>query len=118
MVELYADVDRHLHAADPERRDLLISCGAALDHLIVALARAGLQATTRRLPDPADSTHLATVRVVGARDAGSTALADLFPAIHRRHTDRRRFSHRPVPPELIQQPRRSGRPRGGRARAR
>ena len=40
------------------------------------------------------------MRVVGTRDADS-ALADLFPAIHRRHTDRRRFSHRPVPPGLI-----------------
>ena len=41
------------------------------------------------------------MRVVGARDADSTVLAGLFPAIHRRHTDRRRFSHRPVPSGLI-----------------
>ena len=101
VVELYADLDRHLQATDPERRDLLISCGAALDHLVVALAHAGLLTTTHRLPDPADPAHLATVRVVGPRDASSTAVANLFPAIHRRHTDRRRFSHRPVPPGLI-----------------
>ena len=37
----------------------------------------------------------------GTRDAEAAALAELFPAIHRRHTDRRRFSHRPVPPGLI-----------------
>lgn len=102
LVELYADLDRHLRATDPEQRDLLISCGAALGHLVVALAHGGLLTTTHRLPDPADPTHLATVRVDGPRAADATALADLFPAIHRRHTDRRRFSHRPVPPALIQ----------------
>jgi nitroreductase len=109
VVELYADPNRHLPSTDPERRDLLISCGTELHHLLVALAHAGLQARVLRLPDPEDSTHLATVTVGGA-DGGGTggaddpardALADLFPAIRRRHTDRRRFSHRPVPPGLI-----------------
>ena len=40
VVELYADRNRHLSATDPDGRDLLISCGAALDHLVVALAHA------------------------------------------------------------------------------
>jgi len=39
VVELYADLNRHLTATDPDRRDLLISCGAALDHLVVAVVR-------------------------------------------------------------------------------
>jgi hypothetical protein len=102
VVELYADRGRHLSATDPEGRDLLISCGAALDHLVVALAHAGLQATIRRFPDPENFTHLATVTVSRTCDAEGDARADLFRAIHRRHTDRRRFSHRPVPPGLIQ----------------
>jgi len=102
VVELYADRGRHLSATDPEGRDLLISCGAALDHLVVALSHEGLQATIRRFPDPENSTHLATVTVGPSRDGDDAARADLFRAIHRRHTDRRRFSHRPVPPRLIQ----------------
>jgi hypothetical protein len=102
-VELYADRGRQLSATDPEGRDLLISCGAALDHLVVALAHAGLQATIRRFPDPENSTHLATVTVNRARNGDGAARADLFQAIHRRHTDRRRFSHRPVPPGLVQE---------------
>jgi nitroreductase len=104
-VELYADLNRHLSATDPERRDLVISCGAALHHLLVALAHVGLRATVRRLPDPEDSTHLATVEIDSGGgetvDPSSDAVADLFPAIHRRHTDRRRLSHQPVPAELI-----------------
>ena len=102
VVELYADRGRRLSATDPDGRDLLISCGAALDHLVVALAHAGLQATTLRFPDPENSAHLATVQVSGTRDA-EAACAELFPAIHRRHTDRRRFSHRPVPSGLIRE---------------
>lgn len=53
------------------------------------------------LPDPENSLHLATVQVGVTRGAEAAALAQLFPTIHRRHTDRRRFSHRPVPPGVI-----------------
>lgn len=100
-IELYADWGRHLIATDPERRDLVISCGAALHHLVVALAHTGLGATVTRLPDPEDAAHLATVAVSPAAP-GRDADADLFRAIDHRHTDRRRLSHRPVPPALIE----------------
>ncbi|MDT7613701.1 MAG: hypothetical protein QOF00_1148, partial [Pseudonocardiales bacterium] len=36
--ELHADPRRQLDATGPDRRDLVISCGAALHHLQVALA--------------------------------------------------------------------------------
>ena len=65
-VELYADLNRHLYATDPQRRDLVISCGAALHHLLVALAHIGRRATVLRMPDPEDPTHLATVVIGGA----------------------------------------------------
>jgi nitroreductase len=100
-VELYADLNRHLSATDPQRRDLVISCGAALHHLLVALAHVGLRATVVRMPDPEDLTHLATVVIDGPLEGAVGPDADLVPAIHRRHTDRRRFSHRPVPSALI-----------------
>lgn len=93
-VELHADWTRHLAIADPDRRDLVISCGAALHHLLVALAARGLAADVARLPDPERSGHLATVVV--RRGEPDAALAALQPAIARRRTDRRRFSSRPV----------------------
>src|SRR5439155_1054856 len=40
-IELYADPTRHLAATDPDERDLLISCGAALHHLRIGLAALG-----------------------------------------------------------------------------
>ncbi|TWF75150.1 nitroreductase family protein [Pseudonocardia hierapolitana] len=97
-VRLHADPQRHLVATDPDRRDLVLSCGAALHHLRVALAARGLRADIRRLPDPEDSTHLATVEV---RPGGEPADAALFPAIAERRTDRRRMSRRPVPAQHL-----------------
>jgi nitroreductase len=109
-VELHADWHRHLVATDPERRDLVLSCGAALHHLRVALAARDLAVQVDRLPDPEDSGHLATVTVRPGR--GDRADAALFPAIERRQTDRRRMSHHPVRAEhlraLVEQARRTG----------
>jgi nitroreductase len=96
-VHLHVDGFRQLPATDPYGRDLLISCGAALDHLLVALASLGWGARVRRLPDPARPSHLATVEPVPR----TAADRDLAAAIPRRCTDRRRFSSWPVPPELV-----------------
>jgi nitroreductase len=109
-VELHADWDRHLVATDPDRRDLILSCGAALHHLQVALAARGLAVQVRRMPDAEDRGHLATIAVrLGPADAADAAL---FGAIDDRRTDRRRMSHRPVPAghlqALVRQARRTG----------
>jgi hypothetical protein len=50
--ELHADGNRHLAATDPDRRDLLLSRGAALHHLQVTLAALDLPVRVHRLPDP------------------------------------------------------------------
>ncbi|MGH4011264.1 MAG: Acg family FMN-binding oxidoreductase [Pseudonocardiaceae bacterium] len=109
-VELHADWNRHLPATDPDRRDLILSCGAALHHLRVACAARGLAVEVDRLPDPEDLGHLATVAIrPGQSDPTDAAL---FPAIQRRRTERRRMSHRPVPASylrtLTEQARRAG----------
>jgi len=59
--ELHADRGRQLTGTDPEGRDLMLSCGAALHHLRVALAARGLGCTVDLQPDPGDGDHLATV---------------------------------------------------------
>ena len=97
--ELFADRDRQLVATDPDARDLVLSCGAALHHLVVALAAQGVDAQVDRLPDPDDVTHLSTVTLRSG--AGPAADATLAPQIPLRRTDRRRMSHRPVPADLL-----------------
>ena len=109
-VELHADWNRHLVATDPDRRDLILSCGAALHHLQVALAARGLAVQVRRMPDAEDRGHLATVAVRPGRP--DSADAAQFRAIQSRRTDRRRMSHRSVPADrlraLVEQARRIG----------
>ncbi|MBP2368161.1 Acg family FMN-binding oxidoreductase [Pseudonocardia parietis] len=91
-IELYADPERRLPFTDPNRRDHLISCGAALLHLHVALAAAGAGHKIVRFPD-GDRDHLATVRFTGSPpDQQSRAEAPLARAIAHRHTDRRPFT--------------------------
>ncbi|MGH4007145.1 MAG: Acg family FMN-binding oxidoreductase [Pseudonocardiaceae bacterium] len=99
VVELHADWTRHLPATDPDRRDVLLSCGAALHHLRVSLAARDVAVHVDRLPNPEALGHLATVVIQpGTGDAHDAAL---FPSIDRRRTDRRRMSHRPVPSSHI-----------------
>lgn len=98
-LDLFADYRRQLVYADPTRRDLLVSCGAALHHLQVVCAGLGWAARVHRLPDPADERHVAGV-VLKPRAASSTE-RELLEALRRRRTDRRRFTSWPVPLERL-----------------
>jgi hypothetical protein len=98
-IQLTADHTRRLPATDLDGRDLLLSCGAALHHLRVALGALGWRAMVDYLPDPGAPSHLATVTAV--RAAPSTEDIALAGAISRRHTDRRRLSSWPVPDEHL-----------------
>jgi nitroreductase len=111
-VQLYADEDRHLYVADPEQRDLVLSCGAALHHLLVALAVRALGADVTRLPDPEDCDHLATI-VVDPASAPDALAASLYPAIATRRTDRRRMSDNPVSTDQVEALQEHARQAGG-----
>lgn len=93
-VHLFADPARRLRRVDPAGRDLLISCGAALHHAVVAFAALGWHATVGRLPDPSDPTHLAVLEL--RCDRAEAATVGLAAAIPRRRTDRRLYSSWPV----------------------
>lgn len=98
-VHLYADRSRWLPATDPDGRDLVLSCGAVLHHLQVALGAAGIRAVVHRLPNPAEADHLAAVEL----QPGAVPDADipLAAAIERRRTDRRAFTTWPVPDSVV-----------------
>lgn len=89
-VDLFADPNRRLNTIDVDGRDQLVSCGAALHHLVVALAGMGWAAQVERFPDPENTHHLAHVRPLLATPSPETVRqARVIP---RRRTDRRRFS--------------------------
>jgi len=60
-LRLFVESDRAPHATDPSGREIIISCGALLDHLRVAAAAAGWRAEIERFPNPNDLDHLATI---------------------------------------------------------
>jgi nitroreductase len=90
-LKLFLEAHRVPHATDLSGREAVISCGAVLDHLRVAVAAAGWQAHVSRFPNPNDLDHLATIdfsRLDFVTDA-DRARAD---AILDRHTDRLPFA--------------------------
>lgn len=95
-LELFADRSRQLPVTDPQGRQLMISCGAALHHARTALAAAGWSAHVTRLPDTRQPDLLATLTVADPIAATEVA-ARLARAIPVRHTDRRPLSDQPLP---------------------
>ena len=98
-VELYADRTRSLHVVDPRDRELLMSCGAALFHLRLALRRFGFADEVTLFPDRGDPDFVALVRL-GAACEPSVEELRLFEAIPARRTHRGDFARRPVAGEV------------------
>jgi nitroreductase len=94
-VHLYADPDLHLTKTDPDQRDLMLSCGIALNHCVVALAALGWQSKIHRFPNPSDPNHVAAIEL--HRQSPAEIDVALAAAIPRRRTDRRNFSRWTVP---------------------
>ena len=98
-LHLYAEPSLHLPSADPDGRDLILSCGIALHHCVIALAALGWQSKVRRLPNPDEPEHLASLQVY--RSQPSEVNVALATAISQRRTDRRRYSSWSVPANYI-----------------
>jgi nitroreductase len=93
-LHLYANPALHLVHTDPDGRDLMVSCGATLNHCVVALTALGWQSKVRRFPNPTEPLHLASIEV--QQHVPSEVDVSLAAAIPRRRTDRRYFSEWPV----------------------
>ncbi|MDZ7643565.1 MAG: nitroreductase [Woeseiaceae bacterium] len=98
---LFADRTRALPANDPDDRELTMSCGCALMNLRIAAAHAGQPVRVDTLPNPGDEDLMALVDI---EDRGDVPADDalLFAAIDRRHTYRKRFDARIIPPTLLE----------------
>lgn len=99
-LDLYADRSRALPVADPDDRELIISCGAALRTLRVALRNFEFDPRVSILPDPAIPDLLARVEINGGYAASQEDHA-LYAAIRRRHTNRSAYQARAVEPGVL-----------------
>jgi nitroreductase len=100
VLELYADLTRALPVVDPDHRELIISCGAALFHLRLAIRYFGYSSRVETFPEPADSNLLARLHL-GFKDDTEAADILLFNAIPKRRTNRLEFRNEAVPTALL-----------------
>ncbi|MGY0236777.1 Acg family FMN-binding oxidoreductase [Longispora urticae] len=100
VADLRADVGRRLPGLDPDSRLLVVSCGTALHHAVVALTAAGHTVAVRRGPDPHQPDLLARLEPTGHRPPAAMDLR-LAQAIGVRRTDRRPFTALPVPDQTV-----------------
>jgi hypothetical protein len=100
QLSLYADAGRRLAVADPDGREMMISCGAALFNIRLALRSLGWIPQTRVLPDPAQPTLMAQVswRERAAADEFERRLSS---HVLTRRTHRGAFDPEPLPPGTL-----------------
>jgi hypothetical protein len=88
-LQLFADADRLVHT-DAGGREALMSCGAVLDHLRVAMAASGWTTNVDYFPNPNDRKHIASIDFT-AMDFVTEAHRRRADAILIRRTDRLPF---------------------------
>jgi len=98
-VELWSDPRRKLRI-DPIGREMLISCGAALFGLRLAVRSLGYQPVVELLPDQAQLRLLARV-VIGAAMPMNALERQMLTAVPHRHTHRGPFVAAPLPTGLL-----------------
>jgi Nitroreductase family len=99
-ISLHADDDRKLAVADPDGRELMVSCGAALFNVRLALRSLGYLPEVAVLPEPGQPTLVARV---GWRPGTPIDEFErrLFSHIRTRRTHRGAFDPEPLPPDLL-----------------
>lgn len=99
-IEVFADRSRRLDVIDACGRELLISVGAAVLNLRVAMSALGRQPLLRLFPVPDEPDLVARVRP-GRFVAVSETARSLARAIPHRRTNRRPFADTPIPNEVL-----------------
>jgi hypothetical protein len=97
---LYADQGRQLTAADPDGREMLLSCGAALFTARLALRAAGWVPGAQVLPDPAQPLLVARL-TWQRREAPTWFERRLAAQVRQRRSHRGGFDPLPLAPQLL-----------------
>lgn len=99
-IGVHADDERKLEVADPDGRELMISCGAALFTARVALRSIGIVPQLRVFPEPGLGTLVAKINWVETSPPVDYE-RELFDQIRRRRTHRGGFDTEPLPEGIL-----------------
>jgi hypothetical protein len=99
-LSLYGDKSRILKVADPEGREMTISCSAALYNLRVAAEYFGYQCDVRLLPEENGPWLLARVSLITWTPPPDKDISQ-FKSIYTRHTNRMPFFKNDIPSDII-----------------
>jgi nitroreductase len=100
QIELYADRTRRLPVIDPDDRELIISCGAALANLCIAIRHFGYESDVTLGAQPNDANLIATIGL--GRERKPTCQEQiLFQTIPRRRTNRSAYENTPISRSLL-----------------
>lgn len=100
LVELHLDRSRALNIADPDCRELIISCGSALFNLRIAIRHFGYRDVVEVLPERRNPNLLARIGL-GSKRVVKLEENFLFRAIPKRCTNRFPFDNCELPTSLI-----------------
>jgi len=99
-LEVRADRDRQLSVIDADGRQMLVSCGAAVEFARLAVRGMGFACALDLAPDRDDLDFVARL-TPGAPAAPSPAETALVAAMSARHTDRGPYDDTKVPAQLL-----------------
>lgn len=106
-IELYADRTRALPVVDPDDREMIISCGAALEHLRLAANHFGLADITDLLPLDKNNNNPDLLAKVELKEGDTITQnlaqqnALLFEAITKRRSNRSAFEIKKLPDDIL-----------------
>lgn len=98
-IDLFADRARNIGTIDPYLREMHIGLGCALENLLLAAPATGFAYDLDLLPNPADATHVASVRLKPQTASASA----LYEAIQHRHTNRGAYDSRAVSAAVLEE---------------
>lgn len=99
-VSIYIDRRFALPVIDPDDREMIMACSAAMFNLRLAIRYFGYTETTEIMPDPSDNDLLARIRM-SEGEAKQDHDDGLFKSIPRRHTNRGAFSDKEIPEDVL-----------------
>jgi hypothetical protein len=98
VIDLHADFSRQLTVSDADGRELTISCGSSLEHLLLRLAQEEMLVSVDVLPDSQHHGHLARITTgTGSAYPRHDALVDAMPV---RRTNRSGYHGEPMDSSL------------------